>query len=52
MAKDFQEAMKRDEALGMSPDEITFYDALANNESAVRKLGDEVLKKIAQELTE
>ncbi len=52
MAKDFQEAMKRDEALGLSPDEIAFYDALANNESAVRELGDEILKKIAQELTE
>ena len=52
MAKDFQEAMKRDEALGLSPDEIAFYDALANNESAVRELGDEILKKIAHELTE
>ena len=52
MAKDFQEAMKRDEALGLSPDEIAFYDALSNNESAVRELGDKVLKKIAQELTE
>lgn len=52
MAKDFQAAMKRDEELGLSPDEIAFYDALANNESAVRELGDEILKKIAHELTE
>jgi type I restriction enzyme R subunit len=52
MAKDFQAAMKRDEELGLSPDEIAFYDALANNESAVRELGSEVLKKIAHELTE
>ncbi len=52
MAKDFQAAMKRDEALGLSPDEIAFYDALANNESAMRELGDAILKKIAQELTE
>lgn len=52
MAKDFQEAMKRDEALGLSPDEIAFYDALANNESAVRELRDEILKKISHELTE
>jgi type I restriction enzyme R subunit len=52
MAKDFQAAMKRDEELGLSPDEIAFYDALANNESALRELGDEILKKIAQELTE
>jgi type I restriction enzyme, R subunit len=52
MAKDFQEALNRDKELGLSPDEIAFYDALANNESAVRKLGDEILKKIAHELTE
>lgn len=52
MAKDFQEAMKRHEALRLNPDEISFYDALANNESAVRELGDEILKKIAQELTD
>ena len=32
--------------------EIAFYDALANNESALRELGDETLKKIAHELTE
>ncbi len=52
MAKDFQAAMKREEDLGLTPDEIAFYDALADNESAVRKLGDETLKKIAHELTE
>jgi len=52
MAKEFQAAMKREEELGLSPDEIAFYDALANNESALRELGDEILKKIALELTE
>jgi len=52
MAKDFQGAMKRHEDLGLNEDELAFYDALANNESAVRELGDEILKKIAQELTE
>ena len=52
MAKDFQQALKRDEELGLSPDEVAFYDALANNESAVRELGDEILKKIAVEITE
>ena len=52
MAKDFQAGIKRDEELGLSPDEIAFYDALANNESAARELGDETLKKIAHELTE
>ena len=52
MAKDFQQALKRDEELGLNPDEVAFYDALANNESAVRELGDEILKKIAIEITE
>ena len=52
MAKDFKEALKRDEELGLSPDEVAFYDALANNESAVRELGDEILKQIAVEITE
>jgi len=31
---------------------LAFYDALAANESAVRELGDEILKKIAVEITE
>ena len=52
MAKDFQRDLKREENLGLSPDEVAFYDALANNESAVRELGDEILKKIAIEITE
>lgn len=52
MAKDFQEAMKRHDDLGLSEDEVAFYDALANNESATRELGNEILKKIAQELTD
>jgi type I restriction enzyme R subunit len=52
MAKEFQDALAREEALGLTPDEIAFYDALANNESAVRELGDEILKKIAIEVTE
>ena len=52
MAKEFQEALKRNDELGLQPDEVAFYDALANNESAVRELGDEILKKIAVEITE
>lgn len=52
MAKQFQEEMERDAALGLNPDEIAFYDALASNESAVRELGDEILKKIAVEITD
>ncbi len=52
MAKDFRADIAREEALGLSHDEVAFYDALANNESATRELGDETLKKIAVEITE
>lgn len=52
MAKQFQSELARDAALGLSPEEVAFYDALANNESAVRELGDDTLKKIAVELTD
>jgi type I restriction enzyme R subunit len=52
MAKQFQAEMERDAALGLNPDEVAFYDALASNESAVRELGDETLKKIAVEITD
>ncbi|MDI4633482.1 type I restriction endonuclease subunit R [Pelomonas sp. V22] len=52
MAKKFREAASRGEALGLTDDEVRFYDALANNESAVKELTDETLKKIAHELTE
>ena len=51
MAKKFKEAVNRGDELGLQEDEIKFYDALANNESAVRELKDETLKLIAQELT-
>lgn len=52
MAKEFQAVLEREAALGLGHDEIAFYDALANNESAVRELGDDILKKIAIEITE
>jgi len=52
MAKKFRAAASRGEQLGLSDDEVRFYDALADNESAVRELSDETLKKIAHELTE
>ncbi len=52
MAKKFKEAMGRGEELGLNADELAFYDALANNEDAVREMGDEILKKIAHELAE
>jgi type I restriction enzyme R subunit len=52
MARKFKEAVQRGEEVGLNEDELAFYDALANNEGSVKKLGDETLKKIAQELTE
>src|SRR5690625_240867 len=52
MAKDFQEAMENAAQLGLNRDEVAFYYARAENESAVRELGDETLKKIAIEITE
>jgi type I restriction enzyme R subunit len=52
LAKKMREAAERGEKLGLNDDEVAFYDALAANESAVRELGDEILKKIAQELSD
>jgi type I restriction enzyme R subunit len=52
MAKKFREAATRGEQLGLTDDEVKFYDALANNEAAVREMNDDILKKIAHELTE
>ena len=50
LAKEMREAHKRGEKLGMTEDEVAFYDALETNDSAVKVLGDETLKKLAQEL--
>ena len=52
MAREYREAAQRGESLGLNESELVVYDALTNNDSAVRELGDEVLKKIAFELTE
>ncbi len=52
MAKKFKAAAHRGEELGLSGDEWAFYDALAMNEASVRELGDEILAKIAHELTQ
>lgn len=51
MAKKFASACGRGQLLGLNDDELAFYDALANNEASVRALGDEILAKIAHELT-
>jgi type I restriction enzyme R subunit len=50
LAKDMREAGKRGEELGLSDDEVAFYDALEMNDSAVKVLGDDTLKAIAREL--
>jgi len=52
LARDMREASARGEKLGLSDDELAFYDALETNDSAVSVLGDETLRKIAQELVE
>ena len=50
LAKEIKEADKRGEKMGLSRDELAFYDAVANNASAKELLGDEVLIKLAREL--
>ena len=50
LAKDLREANQRGEKLGLTDDEVAFYDALEVNDSAVAVLGDETLRRIAQEL--
>jgi type I restriction enzyme R subunit len=50
LAKDMRAAEARGENLGLSEDELAFYDALETNDSAVKVLGDETLRTIAREL--
>jgi type I restriction enzyme R subunit len=50
LAKEMDAATRRGEDLGLTDDEIAFYDALAANESAVQAMGDDKLKVIAAEL--
>ena len=52
LAKEMREANERGERLGLSEDELAFYDALETNDSAVQVLGDETLRAIAQQLVE
>ena len=52
LARDMREANARGEAMGLSEDELAFYDALETNDSAVQVLGDETLRDIARELVE
>ena len=52
LAREMRAASARGEALGLSDDELAFYDALGVNDSAVQVLGDETLRDIARELVE
>jgi type I restriction enzyme R subunit len=52
LAKDMRTADARGEQLGLSEDELAFYDALETNDSAVKVLGDDALRAIARELVE
>ncbi len=52
LAKEMRKAAARGEELGLSEDELAFYDALETNDSAVKILGDDTLRAIAQELVE
>ena len=50
LAREMREAQARGEALGLTDDELAFYDALETNDSAVKVLGDDTLRTIAREL--
>jgi type I restriction enzyme R subunit len=50
LAKDMRAATARGEQLGLSEDELAFYDALETNDSAVKVLGEPTLRTIAREL--
>lgn len=52
LAKDMREADRRGETLGLTEDEVAFYDALEVNDSAVKVLGEPTLQQIARELVE
>lgn len=52
LAKEIKATDKRAEDLGMSEDEMAFYDALEVNDTAVQILGDEQLRMIAREIAE
>jgi type I restriction enzyme R subunit len=52
IAKEIKEADKEGERLGLTKDEVAFYNALEVNDSAVMVLGDNQLKEIAREITD
>jgi type I restriction enzyme R subunit len=52
LAKQMREESEKGAQLGLSEDEVAFYDALEVNDSAVKVLGDVTLKTIARELVD
>lgn len=52
LAKQMREASGRGADLGLTEDELAFYDALETNDSAVKVMGDDTLKTIARELAD
>lgn len=50
LAKEMRASTKRGDELGLSDDELAFYDALADNRSAVDLLGNDTLRVLAQEI--
>jgi type I restriction enzyme R subunit len=52
LAKEMRAAQKRGEKLGLTSDELAFYDALEVSDTAVKVLGDETLRTIARELVD
>ncbi len=50
LAKQMRAGQKRGDQLGLTDDEVAFYDALETNDSAVKVLGEPTLKNIAREL--
>ena len=52
MSKDLKASVERGDDLGLSEEELAFYDALSQNQSAVDVLGNEELRKIANVLVE
>ena len=52
LAREMRAANARGDELGLSEDELAFYDALETNDSAVQVLGDDTLRGIARELVD
>jgi type I restriction enzyme R subunit len=52
LAKQLKHEHERGAELGLREDEVAFYDAICQNDSAVLEMGDELLKQITRELVE